>query len=108
MLARDHGARAVRVSQLISAHARIALPNSGGMVLSDLLIIAVASDQFAVNGYDEYLVSGGSGRQFTRGRRQPAHLGSREDRSPRERGSSAIRRADRSCGAGLVCCYVIR
>ena len=26
------------------------------MVLSDLLIIAVASDQFAVNGYDEYLV----------------------------------------------------
>ena len=55
MLARDHGARAVRVSQLISAHARIALPNSGGMVLSDLLII-VASDQFAVNGYDECFV----------------------------------------------------
>ena len=33
---------AVRVSQLILAHATTALPNSGGMVLSDLLIIAVA------------------------------------------------------------------
>ena len=54
---RDHGARAaVRASQLILAHATTALPNSGGMVLSDLVIIAVASDQFAVHGYDEYLV----------------------------------------------------
>ena len=34
--------RAARVSQRISPHARIALPESGGLVLSDALIVAVA------------------------------------------------------------------
>ena len=95
---RDHGARAaVRVSQLISAHARIALPNSGGMVLSDLLIIAVASNQFAVNGYDEGL---GGELRAAGGRRHPADLGPRVDRSPRDRGCGAVRRAGH---AGSVC-----
>ena len=39
--------RAARVRRPISPHARTALPESGGLVLSDAPIIAVALDQLA-------------------------------------------------------------
>ena len=48
--------RAARVRRPISPHARTALPESGGLVISDALIVAAAPVQFAATFYGEYLV----------------------------------------------------